>query len=182
MNLAIFLDAVAVTGDAALLVQAREFVHQHVVDNDAFFARFARAADQFDEPSGWWRRFHPSAALDAPAFDLKKLGTFPIVHGVRALALQHRVSAVPTTERLQGLVERAHLTPQTAAQLGQALHLLMRLKLENNLRQREAGEPLSNLVRPASLSPPQREGLQAAFAVVKGFRQHLHRHFKLDAL
>ena len=182
LNLAIFLDAVTAAGDAALLVQARQFVQDHVVDNDAFFARFTRAADQFNEPSGGWRRFHPTATRDAPAFDLKKLGTFPIVHGVRALALQHRVSAVPTTERLQGLVDGDHLPAQTADQLAVALHLLMSLKLENNLRQREAGEPLNNLVRPASLSASQRDQLQAALAVVKRFRQHLNRHFKLDAL
>ena len=182
MRLAIFLDAAAVAGDSNLLAQARQFVHEHGVDNDAFFARFARAADQFNEPTGWWRRLGLRGARDEPLFDLKKLGTFPIVHGVRALALQHRIDAVPTTERLRGLVDAQHLPARTAEPLGQALHLLMSLKLENNLRQRERGEPMNNLLRLASLSEAQRDQLQAALAVVKQFRRYLREHFRFDSL
>jgi CBS domain-containing protein len=182
MQLAIFLDAVAVAGDSTLLHRAREFVQEHVVDNDAFFARFARAADQFSEPGGWLQRLGLVRARDEPRFDLKKLGTFPIVHGVRALALQHRLAAVPTTARLRSLVDGGHLPAATAAALTETLHLLMTLKLEHNLAQRERGEPLDNLLHPAALSEPQRERLQASLATVRVFRQHLRRHFNLDSL
>jgi CBS domain-containing protein len=182
MHLAIFLDAAPVAGDAALLQQARSFVQQHVVDNDAFFARFARAADQFNEPGGWWQRLGLVRKRDEPLFDLKKLGTFPIVHGVRALALQHHVAAVPTTERLRALVNGGHLPAGTADALTEALHLLMALKLEHNLAQRQRGELLDNLLHPAALSEPQRERLQAALDTVKRFRRYLREHFKLDSL
>jgi CBS domain-containing protein len=182
MLLAIFLDAVPVAGDATLLHRAREFVQEHVVDNDAFFARFARPADQFDEPGGWWQRLGIGRTRAEPMFDLKKLGTFPIVHGVRALALQHHIVAVPTTERLRGLVESGHLAADTAGQLAQALHLLMTLKLENNLAQRERGEPMSNLMHLSALSPPRRSQLHAAQAVVRRFRQTLREHFRFDQL
>ena len=182
MRLAIFLDALAVAGDAGLLQQALQFVQEHTLDNDAFFARFARAADQFNEPSGWWRRLAWGSAHEEPALDLKKLGTFPIVHGVRALALQHHLAAVPTTERLRDLVDGQHLPAQTAGQLADALHVLMELKLENNLRQRECGEGLSNLLRVSTLSAPQHDVLRVALEVVKRFRQYLRVHFNLDAL
>jgi CBS domain-containing protein len=186
MRLAIFLDSVAVTGDAGLLQQARDFVEQHVVDNDAFFARFARAADQFSEPTLWWQRLlrlrGAGSTTDEPRFDLKKLGSFPIVHGVRALALQHRVAAVATTDRLRGLVEGGHLQAGTGTQLAEALHLLMSLKLEHNLAQRARGEPLDNLVRLAALDAAQRQRLDAAQAVVRRFRRFLREHFRLDVL
>ena len=184
MRLAIFLDAAAVAGDATLLQQARDFVQQHVVDNDAFFARFARAADQFSGPAAWWQRLTPvlGRSHDEPPFDLKKLGTFPIVHGVRALALQQHVSAVSTTERLLGLVEGQHLAVATAHQLTDALHGLMTLKLEHNLAQRERGEALSNLVRLSTLSDAQRAELATGQAAIKRFRQYLRDHFRLDSL
>ena len=55
MKLAIFLDADAVAGDVDLLQQARRFVDEFLVDNDAFFARFVGAVDQFGgAPGGWW--------------------------------------------------------------------------------------------------------------------------------
>ena len=182
MRLAIFVDAVAVAGDAALLQQARQFVQEHVVDNDAFFARFARAADQFKEPGGWWQRLGLPAVRDEPPFDLKKQGTFPIVHGVRALALQHRISATATVQRLGALVDHGHMSAAEAQQLAQTLHLLMVLKLENNLRQRERGAPMSNLLPLTELGADRRAELRAAGAVIRRFRQHLRLHFRLDAL
>ncbi len=61
MNLAIFLDGSAIAGDAGLLQAARKFVDDALVDNDAFLARFAAAADQFPDTPGWW------SALDGTA-------------------------------------------------------------------------------------------------------------------
>jgi CBS domain-containing protein len=186
MNLAIFLDAAAVAGDATLLQQARRFVDEFLVDNDAFFARFAAAADQFSESAGWWARL---AALGGraggqaeQAFDLKKLGTFPVVHGVRTLALQHHVHELGTVARLQVLVDRGHLQAQMARDLTEALHFLMALKLDNNLRERSAGQTVDNLVRLSALGTLERDLLKDALAIIKRFRQHLRLHYRLDSL
>jgi len=56
MRLAIFFDAVAVAGDAALLQEARAHLDAILAGGDAFLAHFARAADQFAEPGNWWTR------------------------------------------------------------------------------------------------------------------------------
>ena len=50
LRLAIFFDAAAVAGDAQLLQAAREHLDRIMVGSDAFLARFAAAADQFDAP------------------------------------------------------------------------------------------------------------------------------------
>jgi CBS domain-containing protein len=182
MNLAIFLDAAAVTGDAGLLRDARRFVDEFLVDNDAFFARFASAADQFSEGDGWWARLAALRGREEQAFDLKKLGTFPVVHGVRTLALQHHVAELGTTARLQALVDRQHLPAQMARDLTEALHFLMALKLDNNLRQRRAGLAASNLVQLSTLGTLERDQLKDALAIIKRFRQHLRQHYRLDSL
>jgi CBS domain-containing protein len=186
MNLAIFLDAAAVAGDAGLLQQARGFIDEFLVDNDAFFARFASAADQFSEPTGWWARWagllERNGADTTQAFDLKKLGTFPVVHGVRTLALQHHVHELGTAARLQVLVDRQHLPAPMARDLNEALHFLMTAKLDNNLRQRRAGRPVDNLVRLATLGTLERDGLKDTLAIIKRFRQHLRQVYRLDAL
>lgn len=189
MNLAIFLDAAVVAGDAALLVQARAFVDDFLVDDDAFFARFASAADPSAHPAGegawaWLTHWRGAAQADAPApsFDLKKHGTFAIVHGVRALALQYRVKVAGTAARLAALAAGAHLPGPLAHELTQALHVLMALKLDHNLRQRQAGHAIDNLVALADLNPGQRAALQNALAVIAHFRQYLRLHYRLDAL
>ena len=186
MNLAIFVDAAPVAGDARLLQQARSFVDAHLVDNDAFFARFASAADQFSDSTGWWAKLASLAGLgdadSAHEFDLKKLGTFPVVHGARALALQHHLAELGTVARLQALANRQLLPTATVRELTEALHFLMALKLENNLRQQRAGQAVSNRVQLASLGTLERDRLKDALAIIRRFRQHLRQHFRLDAL
>jgi CBS domain-containing protein len=182
MHLAIFMDAVSVAGDPTLLHQAKRFVQDILPDNDAFLARFASAVELFTESVGWWARLTGQRSRDEPDFDLKKLGTFPIVHGVRSLALQAQVSALSTAERLRTLVDAKRLDAVMARDLVEALHFLMGLKLKNNLYQRQLGQPASNLVRLSSLSTLDRDRLNDSLAIVKRFRQHLQQHFKLGAL
>jgi CBS domain-containing protein len=181
MRLAIFFDAAAVAGDTALLVEARRWLDTILADNDAFLARFAGAADQFSELGGWWSRLTGSRRDEQP-LDLKKLGTFPIVHGVRALALQYHVRAVGTVQRLRLLVEQHRIDEAMARDLIDALHFLMALKLHHQLRQRQRGEPASNLVRASELGTLEREPLKDSLAIIKRFRGFLHQHFRLDSL
>ena len=72
MNLAIFMDAHAVSGDASLLQQVRGSLTQMAVDNDAMLARFAGAIDAFGGSIGWWNRLLGGEA--AQLLNLKKDG------------------------------------------------------------------------------------------------------------
>ena len=180
MHLAIFFDAVAVAGDARLLDAAREHLDRILAGSDAFLARFAAAADQFDEPQRWWTRL--SAHSVEPPLDLKKLGTFPIVHGVRALSLMHHVRERGTAERLRRLVEARHLDANLGRDLQDALHCLMGLKLRHQLRQRAAGQAPDNLVQTSALGTMERDQLKSALAIVKRFRALLRGRLRLDAL
>lgn len=182
MNLAIFLDAAAVAGDAALLQQARQFVDAFLVDNDAFFARFANAAEQIGDGDGWWARLAGRRDRDEPRVDLKRIGTFPIVHGVRALALQYHVAELGTSARLRALVARGHLPSALASDLTEALHFLMTLRLDHQLRQRRTGQAADNVVPLAALGTLERDLLKDALAIIKRFRQHLRLHYRLDSL
>ena len=179
MNLAIFMDARAVAGDAALLRQARDYAHHIMAGSDAFFARFAAAIDQFSEPGGWWVRLVTLRGREEQVFDLKKLGTFPIVHGVRSLALEHRLDEVGTAARLQVLVSRRHIPSDLARDLIDALHFLMGVKLRSNLRQKQLEQPLDNLSHFSSLGTLDRDLLKDSLAIIKRFRLFLQLRYKL---
>ena len=180
LQLAIFFDAVAVAGDARLLEAARAHLEGILAGSDTFLARFAAAADQFDEPQGWWARL--TARSDEQALDLKKLGTFPIVHGVRALCLKHHVHERGTAERLHRLMALQWIEADLGRDLQEALPYLMGLKLRHQLRQRAAGEAPDNLVRPSDLSTMDRDQLKDALAIVRRFRALLRQCFHLDTL
>ena len=180
MQLAIFFDAACVAGDAALLLQAREHLDRILSGQDQYLARFAAAADQFQEPGNWFTRL--TSKRDEQPLDLKKLGTFPIVHGVRALALQYGVREQGTAARVAALQRLGRLDDVMARDLIDALHLLMGVRLNHQLKQRAAGQAAGNQVQLSALSTLEREPLHDALAIVKRFRLHLGQHFKFDSL
>lgn len=182
MHLAIFMDARVVAGDAGLLAQAQRHLSTLFQGNDALLARFASAVDQFTEPGTWWDRLTTLRGREEQAFDLKKLGTFPIVHGIRALALEHHIEAQRTTERIHQLAQRQRLDAALARDLIEALHFLMGLRLKNNLRMRQMGETAHHLVRLSELGTLERDLLKDSLAIIKRFKQHLRTHFKLESL
>jgi CBS domain-containing protein len=180
MNLAIFLDAAAVAGDATLLEDVRAHVDTLVSGSDAFYVRFASAVEQFG--SAWWSRLPGLSGRAAAEIDLKKLGIFPLVHGVRTLALQYRVRELGTADRLHALVAAGRIDQSMARDLIDALHFLMGLKLTTNLRQMAEGRVPGNGIRLSELGTLERHALKDSLAIVRGFKQWLGRHYRLDAL
>jgi len=180
MNLSIFMDARAVAGDASLLERARAHLLGLASGEDIFLSRMASAVEQFQEPpQSWWSRISLLGHKDAETFDLKKLGTFPIVHGVRALTLQYRIAALGTTDRLRQLVKLHRFPANLARDLSETLHMLMALKLRNNLRQRAIGQVIGNEVDLDSLGALDRDQLREALSIVRQFKQYLRMHFRL---
>jgi CBS domain-containing protein len=188
MALAIFIDAHAVCGDARLLEQVRGEVFMLVTDNDALLARFAAAINAFDGEGGstWWLRLF-AADAGREQLDLKKAGTFPLVHGVRALALAERLPATGTAERIAALVAAQRLPVDLGADLVEALHVFMRLKLDAGLAALETGSKDSqtdsrNGIAVDRLGSADRDLLKDALGVVKRFKTLLRLRFHLDAV
>ena len=177
LNVAIFYDARAVAGDAQLLTKAKTTLIEMVRGEQAFLAHFARAIDTFATPIGLFKNLITSAG-NGDALDLKKGGIFPIVHGVRSLALEHGLMETATDKRIMRLRDIGILHADFARELSQAFQFMLMLRLDGQLAA-SAGTS-GTLVRPSSLSSMERDLLRDAFQVVKQFREFIRRHFKLD--
>ena len=183
MQLAILLDARAIAGDATLLADAKRHLWAILPDSDAYFARFASPVGQFDHSGGsWWHWLSLRHDEQQQVVDLKKSGSFQIVHGVRALALKHHVGAVSTRERLLALVEHHGMPATLARDLGDALRLLIRLRLDHHLRQRRLGQAADNLIDFRDLGTLEHAQLDSAVAIVKDFRKYLQLHCPFEML
>ncbi len=180
MNLAIFLDAHPVCGDAHLLAHAQHALMRLATDSDAMLARFAASIDAFGQSQGWWNRL--LGLDDQKGLHLKKEGIFPLVHGVRSLALAEHLQETSTIARIEALVAKSVITPALAADLTQTLHFLMGLKLKAGLTEMDTQQAVSGLVDVAKLSTLDRDLLKDALGVVKHFKGLLRSRFKLDAL
>ena len=182
MALAIFIDAHAVAGDAALLARVRAEADGLVAADDALLGHFAAAVDAFpDESAGWWNRLLQIGEQSKPMLDLKKGGIFPIVHGVRSLALRDQVPATGTVARLDALVATGRLQAAFATDLADSLHFLMSLKLKAGLAELDTGRPASGGVAADRLSSLERDLLKDALAVVKRFKVLVRHQFHLEA-
>jgi CBS domain-containing protein len=171
MNVAIFYDAVAVAGRTDLLAKAKDALIGSVRSEQIYLARFAKAVEAFQTPIGLFNNLIVSDG----ELDLKKGGIFPIVHGVRALALEHGLTETTTVQRIARLVQANVLREDFGRDLTQSFNFLRGLKLDRQLAEQIAGG--SN--RGASLTTADRDLLRESFKVVKQFRDFLRRHFNL---
>lgn len=179
MNLAIFFDATAVAGESAMLERVRGYLFEELEGGDAFYARFADAVNAFPIPVGLFARLK---VAKQGTIDIKKGGIFPLVHGVRTLALEKRVAATGTLARMARLVELGTLERPFSRELAEAFEVLSSLRTDFGLAALEEGGTPDNLVRPDLLTELDRERLRETLRVVARFRNLIRHHFRLDIL
>lgn len=177
MNLAIFFDAAPVAGDAALLTAAKRYLMAKLNDNQGFFANFARPALAFDTPTGLFAGLFDRRR---DTIDIKKAGIFPIVHGIRALALEKHVTAANTTDRIWALADKGALDRRMAQELSDAFAFLSTLRLDAHADGDEAGTQTDNLVRPDAMSKLDRDQFNDCLGFVKSFKEFIAYHFHLN--
>ena len=182
MALAIFLDADAVCGDTALLEQVRAAVFELAADNDAMLARFASAINLFGGNGAWWNRLFLMGDQGKEPLDIKKLGTFPLVHGIRSMALAQHIRVTSTAERVEALIAAGKLPEKLAADLMDSLHFFMGLKLKVGLEALETGNAASGGILVEKLSSLDRDLLKDTLGVVKQFKTLLNQRFHLEAM
>lgn len=182
LNLAAFLDGQAVAGDPLLLHRLRTYLFGRLTDNDGFLANFARPALSFETPIGFFHQLVLERGDHKGSIDIKKGGIFPVVHGVRALALEKHMHACNTFERIEGLSGEGVLDDAFAADLTEALQFLMEMRLAARVaRSRAEGVGGDNYVQAANLTKLQHDGLRDSLRIVKAFKQLLAHHFKLGS-
>lgn len=179
INLAVFMDAHAVCGDAELLASLRRQVFGMLADDDAMMSRFAAVVDAFGDGTRWWRRMLGGGEAN---LNLKKAGMFPLVHGVRSMALAERIDATSTEARIRVLQEAGALDAETAQELTESLYFFMGLRLKAGLDEMDRGQPVSGKVDLAGLTPLERDLLKDALAAVRRFRAQLRLRFRLGAV
>ena len=182
MSLAIFLDAHAVCGDRALLEQVRTAVYDMTTDNDSMLARFAAAVNVFGSSGSWWIHLPFLGDHGREALNIKKAGTFPLVHGIRSLALVQHIQATSTVERVKALVTAGWMPVKLGGDLIDSLHFFMGLKLKIGLQQLETGHAISDEIQLDKLSSLDRDLLKDSLGIVKQFKSLLNQRFHLEGV
>ena len=179
MNVAIFYDAAVVAGDAGLLERAKDYLFAFLADNSAFHARFARAIEMFDTPLGFFSTFVTGKGSHKDELDLKKGGLFPLMHGVRALALEQRLVETNTIQRIRRLQAQGVFDKALGEDLSQAFEFLLGLRLSARLEKMRLHQPLDNFIRPGEVTKLERDLLKDSLQIVKRLKEVVRHHFHL---
>ena len=179
--LSAILDGEYVCGDESLLTQVRQHLKVAHRQSDPMFVRqFARAALQFGDVNQWWQKFVPLLGGKSVSedIDLKKAGIFPLVHGIRTLALENDILDVPSSKnRLKALVQARALTQERVDTLLEALEFFMAQRLSVAL---STEDKHARQVNPMTLTALERDLLKECLAVVKSFKNQLRQHYQLE--
>ncbi len=178
MRLAIAVDAKPVAGNGALFKVARNWFLRQMKNNDLFLSRFAQASIEFDTPLTFFGNLKDKGELD-----IKKGGIFPIVHGIRTMALEQRILKTNTFERLAALTEMGVLSEDVAKDLCEALGVFINIRLRQQLRRSEENDqgldPTPNTLELQQLNKMDRDLLRDALHVVKDFKKTLTARYHL---
>lgn len=175
MNVAIFFDAIAVAGNTKMLSTLKEEILERVEEGSPFMANFAKPSTSFETPIGMFTNL---IAQDNK-IDVKKGGIFPIVHGVRSLALEHKLEATDTITRIKKLAKLDVIDSDFAGALIEAFDTLLNLRLKERLQKGES-KGFDNFVNIENLNQLELELLKDSFKIVNKFKKFLTHHFKLS--
>ena len=177
MDLAIFFDSFAVAGDKDLLINLKDDLFNKLHDKDVFMAYFAKATLAFDTPatiSNFMTKTH--------YIDIKKAAVFPIVQGIRSLALRERIRETTTVKRIKILEDKKILEKNKAAELLEAFDVVNTLRLKSQLDDIQAGKKINNEIDTHSLGKIERDLLKDSFKIVIEFKKFINYTFKIDKI
>lgn len=181
MELAIIFDGDVVFGDEKPMREIKEFIISKMGENSYTMNSFANATLMFETPLTLFKNF----LLDEKhggELNIKKGGIFAIVHGVRALSIEHSIFETNSVERVKALNNIGIINREFALELIEAFDTLLSLRLVARLSKIDSGKEVDNYLNPASISHFKRDILKDSFKIVDRFKKFITYHFKLDRI
>ncbi|MBN2823890.1 MAG: cyclic nucleotide-binding/CBS domain-containing protein [Campylobacterales bacterium] len=176
-ELSIFIDAKVVAGDEKLLVNLRSYLFRRFEARDDILAHIAKAVLSFETPLSMFSSFVLEKEHNNK-LDIKKGGIFAMVHGVRCLALKHKIEPTNTFLRIKELNNKGVIDKEFAKELIEALDTLLSIRLKAMLGTTDFEE--SNYINPQNLSKIQRDLLKESFKSINKFKKFMSYHFHLN--
>ena len=178
-NALIFFDMRPVAGDFSLFEEMRES-NRALLENASFFKSvLAHISINHKPPLGFFRTFVVEQSGEHKnELDLKLFGTWPIVNAARLFALDAGIDQTNTVDRLNALEAAKYGDPGLLDDLREAFEFLTALRLERQLEQKAAGQPINNYLSPSALSNLQKSLLKEAFQTIVRVQSAIETRFK----
>ena len=177
IDLAIFFDSFAVAGDKELLINLKDGLFDKLLNKDVFMAYFAKTTLTFDTPN-----IISNFITKKSNIDIKKTAIFPIVQGVRTLALKEKIKETTTLRRIKILEDKKIIEKNRAAELIEAFDFVNTLRLKFQLNAIQNGKKFDNEIDTHTLGKIERDLLKDSFKIVNDFKKFISYTFKIDKI
>ena len=102
-----------------------------------------------------------------------------LMHGVRALALERRLTETNTVHRIRRLQGLGVFDKAMGEQLADAFNFMLGLRLATRLEKMRLHQPLDNFIRPDGIGKLERDLLKDSLQIVKQLKEVVRHHFHL---
>ncbi len=171
--LSVFLDLRPIHGDEKLYRELVEEIKQSYTSQSLRF--LAHDATVFEPPLGLFglRRLKE--------VDIKMQGIYPIVNGVRVLALENGfIEITNTKERLEKLGEIELIDKDLLNSLKEGYEFLQDLRLKNQARSLLEGKESMNIVKFSEIDKIDALVLKETFKIISRFQKFLKGHYGIE--
>jgi len=175
----IFFDMRPIGGEFWLFEALAAFFRGALLDASFFKSIFAYITIDRKPPLGFFRTFVVERSGEhKQELDIKTFGTAPIVEAARLLALDAGIEATNTVDRLSAAQQLPYVDDVLRRDLLESFELLTLLRLEHQLQQLRAEQPLNNYVNPGNLTQLQRSLLKEAFRTITRVQSAISDRFR----
>ena len=179
LNASIFFDLRPIYGNQALAERLREWVLGAAAARPLFLRFMAENACQVRPPLGTFRDFIYQRSREFPhTIDLKMHGSLLFVDAARILSLAHGVPQTSTAQRLRGVADAGHMSPESLAGAVDGFYFVHLMRLR---QQREASDRpgAANRIDPRRLRRADRYLLKDALRQAGRLQNRLVQDYQL---
>ncbi|GAB4244586.1 MAG: hypothetical protein Kow00129_04190 [Thermoleophilia bacterium] len=179
-DLTIFLDLRRVDGDRTLVDQLWDYALTELESSP--FAVRALADDAVAKPvpiNFLGRLQYEKSPAGKKGINIKRYGLLPLIAAVKVLAVDEGIRLTATAERIRALQEAQALEKDTAEELILADELLLKLKVQESLKEVFHGQSDQYFVFPEEWTEWERQSLKRAFKAIDHLEGVLRFRFHL---
>ena len=167
LRFAAFFDCRFLYGEPAIMEELRDFLDIELQQPlDRFLHYMATNALHYEPPLTFFNNIRTFALGDQQVINLKRVMA-PIVDAIRVYALQHRVFATNTGQRLTALRQLGVFSEKDYQELLQSYYYLMGMRLKKQASQLMHDKlPPDNYLNPSTLTKVERVTLKEIFKVI----------------
>jgi len=177
-NCTVFFDFRPLVGASELAEQLRAFLNNEILRSRAFLRHLATNALYNGPPLGFLRTLVVEKTGEhKDQLNLKMSGLVPVVDALRVFALSKQINATNTLQRLELVRSQQLLSNEMAADIREAFGLILFLRMNEHLRQKEKNLEPNDYINPKVLPKLQKKSLIEAFHVIRDLQGELKAHF-----